>query len=100
MVTVAVVAGSGDVGVAVAQVQTLLGQVETFIVRTGEVQTIDIAQVQTCTGTWVGWRQPNLISCKPDVQTFKSTKRIVERRLKVGKARESVTIGHLLNIRI
>ena len=58
-------------------------QVETFIVRTGQIQAIDTAQVQTRVGTRIRRRQTNLLSHKPDVQTFKPTQRVAQGGLKV-----------------
>ena len=50
---------------AVAEVETLLGEVEALVVGAGQVQAIDTAQVQPIVGTRVGRGQTNLVSGKP-----------------------------------
>ena len=63
---VCVVRAPGYVAVAaVAEVETLLGEVEALIVGAGQVQAIDTAQVQPIVGTRVGRGQTNLFSGKP-----------------------------------
>ena len=63
---VAVSGAPGYVAVAaVAEVETLLGEVEALIVGAGQVQAIDTAQVQPIVGTRVGRGQTNLFSGKP-----------------------------------
>ena len=71
IVTVTVL--SGNVGVGIAEVEALLCQVKSLIVWTCEVQTIDIAEVQSSTWTRIRRRQTNLICSKSDVQSLKST---------------------------
>ena len=54
-VVVGVVGAPGYVTVAaVAEVETLLGEVEALVVGAGQVQAIDTAQVQPIVGTRVG----------------------------------------------
>ena len=63
---VAVSGAPGYVAVAaVAEVETLLGEVEALIVGAGQVQAIDTAQVQPIVRTRVGRGQTNLFSDKP-----------------------------------
>lgn len=66
VVDVAVVGAPRDVAVAaVAEVETLLSEVEALIVGAGQVQAIDAAQVQPIVGAGVGRGQTNLVSGKP-----------------------------------
>ena len=65
-VVVGVVGAPGYVTVAaVAEVETLLGEVEALVVGAGQVQAIDTAQVQPIVGTRVGRGETNLVSGKP-----------------------------------
>ena len=65
---VAVSGAPGYVAVAaVAEVETLLGEVEALIVGAGQVQAIDTAQVQPIVRTRVGRGQTNLFSGKPGI---------------------------------
>ena len=65
-VVVGVVGAPGYVTVAaVAEVETLLGEVEALVVGAGQVQAIDTAQVQPIVGTRVRRGQTNLVSGKP-----------------------------------
>ena len=66
VVDVAVVGAPRYVAVAaIAEVETLLGEVEALIVGAGQVQAIDAAQVEAVMRARVGRGQTNLVSGKP-----------------------------------
>ena len=66
VVDVAIVGAPRYVAVAaIAEVETLLSEVEALIMGAGQVQAIDTAQVQAIVGARVGRGQTNLVSGKP-----------------------------------